>query len=134
MSFNFLEYTFRPRSSNDKYGRRFLNFLPGASRTAQKAMKQTIRRWKIQLKSDKSIEDISRMFVSVLRGWSAYYGRFYKSIMSNIWKHSIVRWAMHKYKRFRGHKTRAIKWLRNIAKTKCNLFPHCKTGFFPWAG
>jgi RNA-directed DNA polymerase len=137
VSFDFLGYTFRPRSSNDKYGRRFINFLPGASRTALKAMKQTIRRWKIQLKSDKSIDDISRMFVPVLRGWSNYYGRFYKSIMATIWKHFdyyIMRWAMHKYKRFRGHKTRAIRWLRSIAKIKCTLFPHWKIGFLPWVG
>ena len=60
VTFDFLGYTFRPRSSRDKYGRRFVNFLPAVSRTALKDMRQTIRSWKIQLKSDKSLEDISR--------------------------------------------------------------------------
>jgi RNA-directed DNA polymerase len=60
VTFDFLGYTFRPRSSRDKYGRRFVNFLPAVSGSSLKDMRQTIRHWKIQLKSEKSLEDISR--------------------------------------------------------------------------
>ncbi len=43
------------------------------------ALRQEIRSWRLQLKSDKSIEDLSRMFSPVIQGWINYYGRFYRS-------------------------------------------------------
>ena len=137
ITFDFLGYTFQPRIAKDKRGGHFTTFLPAVSKSAMKAMRQTIRRWKIQLKSDKSLEDLSRMWSRTLQGWANYYGKFYKSILSRVWKHFdayLLRWAMHKFKRFRRHRTRAIKWLRNYAKDKPIMFPHWKLGFNPWAG
>ena len=87
VSFDFLGCTFRPRSSADKYGRRFVNFLPAVSQTALKVMRQTLRRWKIQLKSDKSLEDISFMVRPILQGWQNYYGYFYRSALGAVWGH-----------------------------------------------
>jgi RNA-directed DNA polymerase len=53
IQFTFLGYTFRPRKALDKYGRVCVNFSPAVSRDALKAMRQTIRGWHLQLKSDK---------------------------------------------------------------------------------
>lgn len=134
VTFDFLGYKFCPRFAEDKYGRHFISFLPGVSGTAMKAMRQTIRSWKLQLQSDKSLEDLSRMWRRMLQGWSNYYAKFYRSAMRRIWQHFdtyLVRWAMHKYKRFRGHKTRATKWLKELAKANPYLFPHWKDGFMP---
>ncbi|MBP7790547.1 MAG: hypothetical protein KA024_01825 [Zoogloea sp.] len=36
---------------------------------------------------EKSLADLSAMFNSILRGWHQYYGRFYESAMSAVWKH-----------------------------------------------
>ena len=137
ISFDFLGYTFRPRLTRSKKGKRLTSFLPGVSRDAMKAMRQTMRRWTIQLKSDKSLEDISRMFVPVLRGWLNYYGRFYRSALDRVWSHFnhfLVRWAMRKHKRFRGHKVKAAKWLEGIAYKQPNMFPHWNQRFYAWAG
>ena len=62
VQFTFLGYTFRPRKALDKYGRVYVNFSPAVSRDALKAMRQTIRGWHLQLKSDKSLADLSAMF------------------------------------------------------------------------
>jgi RNA-directed DNA polymerase len=62
-------------------------FTPGVSNKAAKAMCNTIRNWRIHLKPDKSIDDISRMFNPVIRGWVNYYGRFYKSALYPALKH-----------------------------------------------
>ena len=35
------------------------------------------RRWNLHPRSDKAIEDLSRMFNPIIRGWLQYYGRFY---------------------------------------------------------
>jgi len=45
-----------------------VSFLPAVSNKAGKAMRRKARRWKIHLRSDKSLEDLSRMFSPVIRG------------------------------------------------------------------
>jgi len=46
-----------------------------------KAIRAEIRGWNLHLRSDKSIEDLSRMFNPIIRGWLQYYGRFYRSAL-----------------------------------------------------
>jgi len=137
VAFDFLGYTFRPRSSKDKYGRRYVNFSPAVSRDAMKTMRQEIRSWHLQLKSEKGLEDLSRMFDPVLRGWSSYYGKFYKSAMVPVWRHMneyLVRWVMRKYKRYAKRRTRAAEYLDRLARAKPQLFAHWRMGIFPAAG
>jgi RNA-directed DNA polymerase len=134
IQFDFLGYTFRPRRSKDRYGRVFTNFTPAISRTAAKAIRQTVRSWRLQLKSDKSIEDLRRMFGPVIRGWINYYCRFYPSAFYPVARHlnrALARWVERKFKRFRGHSSRAIVWLRRMAHRQTSLFPHWQAGFAP---
>lgn len=110
IKFDFLDYTFRPRRSKNRYGKFFINFTPGVSNKAAKAMRNEIRNWRIHLKPDKSIEDISRMFNPVIRGWINYYGRFYKSALYPVLRHmnrALIQWARRKYKRLSRHRRRA---------------------------
>jgi RNA-directed DNA polymerase len=135
--FDFLGYTFRPRMSKNKYGKYFVNFTPAVSNMAKKAMKQEIRGWSIHLRSNKTLEDLSHMFNPILRGWVKYYGFFYKSEMSCVFKHInrvLLRWAQRKYKRFAGHKQRASLWLGKIARLHPKLFVHWQMGIFSWTG
>jgi len=60
-----------------------------------------IRSWNLHLRSDKTIEDLSRMFNPVIRGWLQYYGRFYRSALYPPMRQldrSLARWAYRKYK------------------------------------
>jgi RNA-directed DNA polymerase len=125
--FNFLGYTFRPRRSKSRYGKFFVNFTPAISNEAAKKMRQEMRRWRINLRSDKAIDDLACMWNPVLRGWIQYFGRFYKSAMYPIFKHFnglLVRWAMRKYKRLRRRRLRAERWLGGIASRQPRLFAH----------
>lgn len=135
--FDFLGYTFRPRRAKNKYGKYFVNFLPAVSNKACKAMKQVVRNWRIHLKPDKEIIDISNMCNSVIRGWINYYGRFYKSALYTVLRHinkALVHWARRKYKKLERHKTRAERWMGRIAKQLPMLFAHWKIGILPTAG
>ena len=135
--FDFLGFTFRPRKSKDRWGKSFINFSPAVSNEAGKEMRQETRRWKLHLRSDKSIEDLSRMFSPKVRGWINYYGSFYKSALYPTLCHLnriLVRWAMRKFKRFRHHLTNAVYWLGRIAKRQPELFPHWQFGVKPTAG
>lgn len=136
ITFDFLGYTFRPRRSKDKQDRVFTNFTPALSRSAARAMRQEVRSWHLQLKSDKSIEDLARMFGPIIQGWINYYCRFYRSTFYRNADHldrALMRWAMRRYKRLRGHKRRAQQWLYEVAERQPGLFPHWRAGFKPRA-
>lgn len=136
-SFGFLGFTFRPRRSKNRQGKYFINFSPAVSKNAGKVMRQEARRWKLHLRSDKSLEDLSRMFGPVIRGWINYYGSFYKSALYPTLRHlnrTLVRWAMRKFKRLRRHRRRAEYWLGRIAQRQPWLFPHWQMGVRPTAG
>jgi RNA-directed DNA polymerase len=135
--FDFLGYTFRPRRSKNKYGKHFINFTPAVSNTAKKSMQQEIHDWRMHLKSDLALEDLSHMFNPILRGWVNYYGLFYKSELYCVLKHmnrALTRWALRKYKKLAGHKRRARHWLGKIARRDSKLFVHWQIGIFPEAG
>jgi RNA-directed DNA polymerase len=125
--FDFLGYTFRPRLSKNRRGEFFVNFSPAVSDEAGKSMRRVVRGWRIHRMSDKSIEDLSRIINSVLRGWINYYGRFYKSALYPIFDQlncALKHWAMRKYKKLRGRQRRARYWLGRIARREPNLFVH----------
>ena len=127
--FDFLGFTFRPRRSKNRWGKYFINFSPAVSRKAIKRMYQTMRSWHLHLRSDKTLEDLSRMFNPIIQGWINYYGSYYKSALYQVFRHLdqiLVRWAMRKYKKLRGHQRRASNWLRRIAQKEPNLFAHWK--------
>jgi len=135
--FDFLGYEFRPRRSKNRYGKYFINFTPAVSHKACKSMRQTIRGWRLQLKPDKQLEDISRMFNPVLRGWISYYGRFYKSALYPVLRHmnrALVQWARRKYKKLCRHRQRAEYWLGRIARRESWLFAHWQMGIVPAVG
>lgn len=135
--FDFLGYTFRPRRSKNRHGKHFINFTPAVSNKAKTAMRQTIHDWRMHLKPDKTIEDLSRMFNAVIRGWINYYGRFYKSELYAVLMHlnrALVRWVRRKYKKFAIHQRRATYWLGRIARREPKLFAHWQLGILPSAG
>src|ERR1700757_677853 len=132
IQFTFLGYTFRPRKAVDKYDRVYVNFSPAVSRDALKAMRQTIRGWRIQLKNDKSVADLSAMLGPVLRGWQQYYGHFHGSALMSIWRRvnrSLIGWLMRKHKKLAGHKTRAAETLKQLAQRQPRAFVHWSMGY-----
>jgi RNA-directed DNA polymerase len=129
--FDFLGFTFRPRLSKNRYGTHFVNFSPAISDKAKKAIRQEVRSWHIHERSDKSLEDLARMFNSCVQGWINYYGRFYKSAMYPTLRRietELILWARRKYKRLRRGKMRARLWLGRYASREPQLFAHWRLG------
>lgn len=126
-SFDFLGYTFRPRRSKNRWGKFFVNFSPGVSNAAGKAMRQSIRDWRLDCRIDKKVDDLARMFNPIIQGWINYYSRFYKSALYPTLRHldrHLERWAMAKYKRLRRHRRRAAHWLWRVRDREPRLFAH----------
>lgn len=134
--FDFLGYTFRSRRSKNRWGKHFINFSPAVSDKAKAKMRSQMRKWKLHLRSDKGLEDLSRMFNPVIRGWITYYGKYYKSAMYPVLKHLnrlLIRWATRKYKRLKRHKRRAAYWLGRVSRRQPKLFCHWQMGLHPSA-
>jgi RNA-directed DNA polymerase len=129
--FTFLGYEFRPRRARNHRGKYFVSFLPAISDKAAKAIRKEIRGWKLQLRSDKSLEDLARMFNPILRGWMQYYGKYYRSMLHPVFRplnRRLVRWACRKYKKLRDHQRRATHWLRRISIRSAQLWAHWQIG------
>ena len=127
VQFDFLGYTFRPRFAQSRVGKRFTAFIPAMSRSSATAIRQTVRQWRLNLRSDASLETLATRYSPEIRGWIGYYCRFHRSAFGVVSKHidaALVRWAMRKYKRLRGHKQRATAWLAAKRQQDPYLFPH----------
>ena len=94
---------------------------------AAKAIRDEIRSWRLQSCSDKSIEDLSRMFNPILRGWLHYYGKYYRSAvylsLLQLDK-ALARWAWQKYKSLRRRQRRAHQWVARLSRRAPALFAH----------
>ena len=137
-AFTFLGYAFRPRMAKSRHGHHFVSFLPAVSKDAVKAMSREVRSWHLARRSDKTLDDLARMFNSIVQGWINYYGRFYKSgllyFLRRLNRH-LARWACRKFKRLRRRERRAMAWLAEVARRAPRLFAHWRFGARPdgWA-
>jgi len=130
--FDFLGYTFRPRKAlNRKRKSLFINFTPAVSNNAVKAMRHRTRKLNYRNRTELSLAEISQYYNPVLRGWLTYYGKFSRSAMYPVFRHfnkTLVAWAMKKYKKLKGHKIRAARFIEQIARREPHLFVHWQNG------
>ena len=135
--FDFLGYTFRARGSKNQAGELFIGFNPAVSNKATKGMRDIMRSWGLHRWSEADLRDMAHKINPVVRGWINYYGSYCKSALyPTFWMLNCVlmRWAMGKYKRLRGHLQRARQWLERIAKKEPQLFAHWQMGIRPTTG
>ena len=129
--FDFLGYAFQARRSKNRKGTYFINFSPAVSDKAAKAIRVEIRSWNLPKRSDKAIEDLSRMFNPIIRGWIRYYGRFYPSALYPTMRQldrDLALWAKRKYKKLRHHLRRATHWIARISRRAPALFANWQMG------
>jgi group II intron reverse transcriptase/maturase len=125
--FDFLGYTFKPRKAVNRSGKIFISFSPAVGDKAEKVLRQQIRRWGLQRQSRYSLEQVLARIRPVVVGWVRYYGLFHPSALERALRTldlHLARWAQRKYKRLRGHVTRAWQWLQAIKQRHPALFPH----------
>jgi RNA-directed DNA polymerase len=125
--FDFLGYTFRPRLARSRSGGFFVSFCPAVADDAVTEIGRTIKRWRLHLWSGLTLSDLAHAINPIVRGWINYYGRFYRSKLISLLRRIddyLVRWAMKKYKRLRGHPPRARRMLASVQRREPALFAH----------
>lgn len=127
IQFDFLGYTFRPRRVKRSDGEVFFGFNPGISMKSATAIRQTMRGWRLHLRSPLSLDEIARLANPSLRGWINYYGIYYRSALGRVLAHFdsvLSRWAMSKYKPLKQRRWKARRWVRRVAWRQPGLFAH----------
>jgi RNA-directed DNA polymerase len=136
--FDFLGYTFQPRRARNRWGKFFVSFLPAISSKAAKAIRKTIREWRMaSTRDNQKLEDLARFTNPVVRGWMNYYGRFYRSKCVQILRHfnvALAAWVRRKYTRFRHRERASMHWLGRVARRDPSLFVLWQLGVKPEAG
>ena len=129
--FDFPGDTFRPRQSMNRKGQRFVSFSPAVSDEAVKAMWEPLRHGRRHLRGDLGLDELVRWTRSVIQGGVLYWGRAYPSALQRALRTLDayrVRWARRKYKRLKGHVSRAGEGLARLQSRHPTLFPHWSLG------
>lgn len=131
VQFDFLGFSFQPRPTKDyQTGIIYNMFDLSISRGSQMRIVEEINRFKIQMWSESTIEQIADTLYSKLQGWINYYGKFRKWLFLNVFRRlsfRLVQWAQHKYK-LSGIK-KSYQWLENFQREHPALFAHWRYGY-----
>jgi hypothetical protein len=108
-----------------------MSFSPAVSKAAAKSMRSQVRKSGVRKRADLSLEEIAQWSNPILRGWIGYYGYYNRSAMESVMRHfnkTLVSWAMRKFEKLRGHKTKAFEFMQKIKSANPELFVHWSTG------
>jgi group II intron reverse transcriptase/maturase len=128
--FDFLGFQFRARKTRWVVkGKEVFahSFLPAVSPKALLRISREIRRWALHHRSDKSLEELARMYNPTIRGWIGYFSHFYKTRLRPTLRRIdayVIRWARRKYKRL-VHQTKGGRdWFDCVRSRAPRLFAH----------
>lgn len=125
--FDFLGFTFKPRTATSKRRGVFTNFAPAVADKAAVAMRQEMQSWRLPRHNRWSLEEVLARTRPVVTGWVRYYGLFYPSKLYRALQtldQQLVLWARRKYKGLAQHTERAWNWLAGVKSRLPRLFPH----------
>ena len=133
VKFDFLGYSFQPRTSKSKRnGELYLGYDCAISIGSKKRIAEKMRELNIEHLTHKSIVGVAKFLEPFIRGWTNYYGKFRIWEMNPIFqllRRRLVMWARKRYKRYKTSINRAYEWLKRIKEQFPGLFYHWRLGF-----
>ena len=132
VQFDFLGFSFQPRSASNHGKELFLSYDCAISRKSENKIVEVFRKLKIHRWTSFDLSRIAQVLNPKIRGWINYYGKFKMPKLSRIFmilNERLVRWAVNKYRRFGNSFAKAGRWLRNLAVCYPGLFVHWQYGF-----
>jgi group II intron reverse transcriptase/maturase len=133
VKFDFLGFSFQPRPAvSSVTNKLFLSYDCSISRKNELAIAAELRESKFHQWTQSTLADLAKTFNPKLRGWLNYYGKFRLYSLNRVfglfnWR--LIKWAVKKYKRFKGSMRKAGDWIRQVAKNYSYLFVHWQHGF-----
>jgi RNA-directed DNA polymerase len=126
--FDFLGFTFKPRSKASKTGRGV--FLGFDCEISQKSQTRIIQKWKdlkFHKQSNITILDIANKLRLQIVGIARYYGYFKVWSLRKLFRHlenRLAKWVRNKYKSMKGSYVKVHRWLAKIKASYPSLFYH----------
>ncbi len=125
--FDFLGYTFRPRSSRNKHGKLFTSFSPAMSDKAKQRKRDEIKKWQEEVRPTGTLVELARIVNPASTGWINHYGKFCASELWGTMQYidtNLIRWAKRKYGKLGRSWRKGTKWLNGIKSRQPTLFKH----------
>jgi hypothetical protein len=101
-------------------------------RKSKKRILSDLRTMQLHRKTSSNLQDLATRLNPKIRGWINYYGKIKKKSLQPVFyylHHRLLKWAMKRYKRFKGSRVLAVKWLRKMTIAFPNLFYHWSLGY-----
>lgn len=132
VKFDFLGYTFQPRTAKSKRtGQQFLGFDCAISIKSKKRIAEMMKELEIEYLTHKSIVGVAQYLEPYIRGWVNYYGKFrlweLKPIFQLLYRR-LVMWARKRYKRYKTSINKAYAWLKRVKEQFPTLFYQWRFG------
>jgi len=125
--FDFLGYTFRPRTAKNRLGELFVSFCPAMSDKAKQSKREDIKSWQKEIKPNESLMEFISIINPAISGWINHYGKFYASELWSTMQYidiTLMRWAKKKFGKLMQTGQKMENWLSGIKKRQPNLFKH----------
>ena len=132
VQFDFLGFSFQPIRHQSKRGGTYLQYDCKMSRKSKTRIVGEMRKLGFHRMSQRSITDLANLLNPKIRGWINYYGKISRKSLKPVFyylHHRMISWILNKYKRFKGSKVKAVRWLRRITSSYPNLFYHWSLGY-----
>jgi group II intron reverse transcriptase/maturase len=133
VKFDFLGYSFQPRTTKSKTSSRmFLGFDCAISISSRKRIADKLGELKVEKLNFNSIVGIAQHLNPMIRGWINYYGKFRISMLHKVFRllnKRLVRWARKRYKRYKSSLKRGFQWLKRVQVQYPSLFYHWQLRF-----
>lgn len=133
VKFDFLGYSFQPRSTKSKQtGKLFLGFDCAISISSKKRIADKLEELEIDRLNFRSIVGVALYLEPLIRGWINYYGKYRITELKPVFlllRQRLVWWARKRYKRYKTNMIKAYRWLDRVQKQFPNLFYQWKYGF-----
>ena len=128
VKFDFLGYSFQPRSAYSKKTKSmFLGYDCAISISSRKRIADKLEELNVNKLSFKSIVGVAQYLNPMIRGWINYYGKFKMYELTKVFRllsRRLVWWVRKRYKRYKTSIRKAYKWLESIRKQFPTLFYH----------
>ena len=123
--FDFLGYSFKPRTVKSKTGKLFLGYGCAIS---QKSQSRILSGWKQSnwhRRSTLTIQDIANEVNPQMRGLIRYYGKYKLWEMQGLMWHfenRLAKWVLNKYKKLKRSYTKAHQWIKAMKASYPTMF------------
>lgn len=123
--FDFLGFTFKPKTLPSKKGGLFLGYGCAISQAAQTRIIAGWKQLKWNRQSTLSIQDIANQVNPQMIGVIRYYGKFKLWQLQRLMWHfefRLVKWVLNKYKKFKDSYKKAYQWIKELKKSYPTMF------------